>query len=65
MRKIRTIREITSAQFGGPTQMPIGTELFIYEQFTYGCISDDGVAVTVDGETPFFEIPRDSYEVVK
>lgn len=31
-----------------------------YTGYTYGCISDDGIAVTDDNGKTFFEVPRDS-----
>lgn len=24
---------------------------------TYGCVSDEGIACSIDGDTPFFELP--------
>lgn len=41
----------------------IGTELFKYNGYTYGCISDKGIAVCEkEGEIPFFEVPLGSIE---
>ncbi len=38
--------------------LPQGTELYLYEGCTYGCISETGVAVTREPDTtPFFEVP--------
>lgn len=40
---------------------PKGWIVYSYEGCTYGCVSDHGRAVTlVNGETPFFELPRDA-----
>jgi hypothetical protein len=36
----------------------------LYEGFTYGCVSDDGEACTLDGET-FFELPKDALQEIK
>lgn len=37
-----------------------GEEVFAYDGCTYGCIAS-GVAVTFkEGQTPFFEVPRDA-----
>jgi len=34
-------------------------EVYKYSGCTYGCITDTGIAVTeVEGETPFFEVPK-------
>lgn len=27
---------------------------------TYGCVSNDGIACSIDGNTPFFELPYDA-----
>lgn len=46
--------------------IPAETELFIFRGCTYGCISPAGIAACeVEGENPFFEIPRDSYTLVE
>ena len=43
-----------------------GTILFGFPGHTYGCVSGNGRAVTLkDGETPFFEVPKDAIEVIK
>lgn len=40
-----------------------GTELFIYDGYTYGCIQPSGTACSlVEGETPFFEVPTDAIQ---
>lgn len=40
--------------------IPKGTTVYEYCGCTYGCV-DSGIPVTFkDGETPFFEIPKDS-----
>ena len=40
-----------------------GMEVYKYNGYTYGCITDTGIAVTeIEGETPFFEVPRDAVE---
>ena len=37
-----------------------GTVVYEYTGYTYGCISDTGVAVTFkEGVEPFFELPLD------
>lgn len=64
--KIRTTRELTTEECDWLDEaIPTGTELFIFGGATYGCITPEGIAVSeVDGENPFFEIPRNSYEYV-
>jgi len=39
--------------------IPKGTVVFEYTGCTYGCI-DSGVAVSMTGGTPFFELPYDA-----
>ena len=36
-----------------------------YHGCTYGCISYTGVACTIDGSLPFFELPLDAVKVLK
>lgn len=40
-----------------------GEVVFRYSGVTYGCISPSGEPVSLDGEIPFFELPRDALEV--
>lgn len=41
-----------------------GETVYLYSGCTYGCIGA-GVAVTrKDGETPFFEVPRDALQPI-
>lgn len=40
-----------------------GTSVFLYDGYTYGCITDQGTAITlVKGQTPFFELPNDALD---
>lgn len=40
-----------------------GTLVFEYNGHTYGCISPDGMAVTLQmNTTPFFELPKNTLE---
>jgi hypothetical protein len=44
---------------------PIGSIFYEYTGCTYGCISRDGVAVTlIPDATPFFEVPKDSVKEI-
>lgn len=47
-----------------PYNLNEGHEVFPFHGATYGCISPNGVAITLNaqGDNPFFEIPRDSVE---
>lgn len=43
--------------------LPKGSMVYKYYGYTYGFISESGVAVTDEpGKTPFFEIPKDSID---
>ncbi len=38
-----------------------GDIIFKYSGCTYGCVSDDGMAMCeIEGEGPFFQMPRDA-----
>lgn len=39
--------------------MAAGEVVHRYDGCTYGCVGA-GIACSVDGETPFFELPRDA-----
>jgi len=40
-----------------------GDIVYYFSGFTYGCCSSAGLPFTIeDGETPFFELPKDSVE---
>ena len=43
-----------------------GTTMYLFTGCTYGCISDNGRALTFNpsGESPFVEIPKDALSVV-
>jgi hypothetical protein len=46
--------------------MEKGEHVYAYTGCTYGCVSDNGRAVSkVEGKTPFFELPRDALREVK
>jgi len=35
-----------------------GERVYRFDGATYGCVSPSGMACSLDGETPFFELPR-------
>ena len=37
-----------------------GTIVYEYSGHTYGCIGPHGIAVSSDGDIPFFELPYDA-----
>lgn len=40
-----------------------GKVVYLYTGQTFGCVSDDGVAITrKPDKTPFFEVPRDAVD---
>ena len=60
--KIKIKRDVTKKECPWlDKDIPKGTEVFVYNGPTYGCVSSNGIAVTQhDGVDSFFEIPRDS-----
>ena len=60
---MRVTRDVTRAEFPWLRRdFEAGTLLFEYLGFTYGTISANGTAVSVDGGVPFFELPTSSLE---
>jgi hypothetical protein len=45
----------------------IGTVMYIFGGCTYGCISPNGTAMTLDpnGTAPFVEIPNNAFALIK
>lgn len=37
-----------------------GQQVFEFMGATYGCCTDEGIACSLDGNIPFFELPRDA-----
>jgi len=37
-----------------------GEIIFLYEGHTYGCITEEGIAMSLDGKEPFFEFPKEA-----
>lgn len=60
--KLKTTRTLTVKQYPWlDNDIPEGTTVYRYFGNKYGCISHNGIGVTlVEGEEPFFEVPRDS-----
>lgn len=42
-----------------------GEEVYLYQGPTYGCISHNGVACSVDGNLPFFELPKNAVIIME
>lgn len=66
MTTLKVIRDVTTEECHWLDEtVKEGTVVFRYHGYTYGCITSSGVAVSlVEGETPFFEMPRSALEVV-
>lgn len=59
---METIRDVTKeeCQWLDDT-IKKGTEVFEYTKCTYGCVSPQGVAVTLEeGKEPFIELPKEA-----
>ena len=65
MNRIRLIRDVPVKECGWlDADLIEGDILYMYAGCTYGCVAY-GVPVTKeDGITPFFEIPKGSYEAL-
>lgn len=61
-KKFKVIREITIKECCWlENNILKDTIIYIYDGYTYGCITHTGVAVTVNyNELPFFEVPKDA-----
>lgn len=42
-----------------------GEHVVLFTGATYGCVAPNGIAASVDGKNPFFELPLDAVEVVR
>jgi hypothetical protein len=63
MKRARLTRDVSPEQYPWlGRELREGTELVAFRGATYGCIGPDGVAMSLDGDNPFFEIPRDALE---
>ena len=65
--KLKITRKITKQECPWiDSDLIPGDIIFVYSKHTYGCISGNGIAVSfIRDKEPFFEIPNDSFEVVK
>ncbi len=59
--KIKLTRTLTVAEFPWlQNDLLEGTELFVFTGPTYGCISKNGIAVSLEyNQTPYFEVPKE------
>lgn len=64
-REVRVTRDVPADENYSGRDVRAGEKLYIYDGYTYGCISYEGVALSErPGETPFFEFPYDAIEEV-
>jgi hypothetical protein len=60
--KLKLIRNVTKKECSWLDRDYLtGEEVFEYSGHTYGCISSGIACSEQDGETPFFELPIDSF----
>jgi len=68
IKKYKLLRDITSDDPDNYAGVPLLKDAFVYGCIypTYGCISENGIAVTFneDGDYPFFEINKEDVELV-
>jgi hypothetical protein len=60
----RITRDLTRAECPWLDEpIKAGAIVYSYDKYTWGCLSDDGRAVTwIRDREPFFEVPRDALE---
>ena len=68
IQKYQVLRDIPSNDPDNYAEVPLPKGTFVYECIycTYGCISNTGIAVTLNenGDYPFFEINKEDVELV-
>lgn len=65
-KKLKIIRDVTIKECCWlENNILKDTIVYIYDGYTYGCITSNGIAVTINyNEHPFFEIPRDALKEI-
>ena len=64
-RRFELTRDVTTEECDWLARtVPAGTIVYEYTGSTYGAITFSGVACSMDGDTPLFELPRDALEGV-
>jgi len=65
MNKYKLNRDITPNEcFWLDRDISKGTEVIKYTNYTYGCISQSGIAVSLSKDSPFFELPLDCLDEI-
>jgi len=62
--KLKLLRRVTTEEcFWLGRDFEKGEEVFEYRDYTYGCITGNGIACCLkEGEDPFFELPLNALE---
>lgn len=62
----RTVDKNEQPWMTDPAVVREGETVWEYQGCTYGCISEGGIAVSYErGETPCFQVPADSVQLVQ
>jgi hypothetical protein len=68
VKKYKLLRDLPAYSRGNYSGQPLpkNTELYECIYHTYGCITENGIALTFspDGDYPFFEVQRDFVEKI-
>ena len=66
-KQFRVTRDVTIEECPWLDREFLNDEVvFEYTDYTYGCISPDGIACCLEaGKEPFFELPADALEIIK
>lgn len=65
MMKLQLIRDVTQSECHWLSRdFKKGEVLYEYTGCTYGCITPDGIACSLDGEIPFFELPESALKLI-
>ena len=62
MKELKLKRDVLQSEFKHlKRDFKKGEIVYLYGRYTYGCISESGVACTIDGKLPFFELPKNAF----
>ena len=63
--KLLLTRDVTPAECPWLSRTFIKDEIvYRFDGYTYGCISPGGIACSLDGAFPFFELPRSAVDPI-
>ncbi len=61
MKVLRLTRDVLQSEYKHlQRDFKKGDIVYLYNGNTYRCIGESGVACTIDGKLPFFELPKNA-----